>query len=365
MRALLIGGGGPTGPHVLKGLIERGYETTLLNRGLHQPLGTSAAEHIRADPHFRESIEPALAGRRFDLVIASYGRLRLLAETLAGKCDRFISVGGIPAHLGVLNPDKMHPFGLRVLASEDDGLATHATANDPPSVRFAHRTWQTERRVMELHAAGAFVATHFRYPRIYGPRQPAPAEWSIVKRILDERRWMILPDGGLQIDARCAAENAAHCLLLGVDHPRKASGQIYNCIDDQHYTWRQWVEIIADMLGADLAVLSMPARLAAPARALTPMATDVSHTLIDGGKIRRELGYRDIVAPLEALQALVHWLVANPLAVADFERDPFDYAAEDKLIESWERHVAAIEREAPFPMPEPKHGYDHPVKPAV
>ena len=81
-------------------------------------------------------------------------------------------------------------------------------------------------------------------PRIYGPRQPSPAEWSIVKRMLDKRRWMILPDGGLQIDARCAAANAAHCLLLGVDNPARAAGQIYNCVEDEHYTWRQLVEII-------------------------------------------------------------------------------------------------------------------------
>lgn len=364
MKALLIGGTGPTGPHILQGLLDRGYETTLLHRGLHEPPDLPPVEHIHADPHFRDSVDEALAGRTFDLVIASYGRLRLLAEALAGRCTRFISIGGIPAHLGMLNPGAVRPFGMRVLTHEGDGLATSATKDDPPGVRFAHRTWQTERAVMELHDQGAFAATHFRYPRIYGPRQPGPAEWSVMKRILDKRKWMILPDGGLQIDARCAAANAAHCVLLGVDHPLEAAGQIYNCIDDEHYTWRQVVEIIADMMGSDLAVFSMPERLAAPARALTPMATGVSHTLVDGGKIRRELGYRDAVAPLVALRSLVDWLIANPVASENYQRDPFDYAAEDRLIEAYVRHVAAIEAEAPFSMPAPRHGYDHPTAPA-
>lgn len=363
MKALLIGGTGPTGPFVLQGLLDRGYETTILHRGLHEPPDLPPVEHIHADPHFRESIDDAIAGRSFDLVIASYGRLRILAEALAGRCARFISVGGIPAHLGMLNPDQVRPFGMRVLAREEDGLAISSTKDDPPSVRFAHRTWQTERAAMDLHAQGAFAATHFRYPRIYGARQPGPAEWSIVKRVLDKRKWMILPDGGLQIDARCAAANAAHCLLLGVDNPTAAAGQIYNCIEDEHYTWRQIVEIIADMMESDLAVFSMPERLAAPARALTPMATGVSHTLVDGGKIRRELGYRDAVAPMAALRALVEWLTANPIDPEKYQRDPFDYDAEDRLIAAYERHVAEIEREAPFSMPEPRHGYDHPTAP--
>ena len=108
----------------------------------------------------------------------------------------------------------------------------------------------------------------------------------------------------------------------------------------------------------------MPERLAAPARALTPMATGVSHSLIDGGKIRRELGYRDVIAPLEALRSLIAWLVVHPIASRNFQRDPFDYEAEDRLIDAWQRHVAAIEREAPFTMPDPRHGYDHPTAPA-
>ena len=33
MRALLVGGTGPTGPHIIRGLLARGYDVTMLNRG--------------------------------------------------------------------------------------------------------------------------------------------------------------------------------------------------------------------------------------------------------------------------------------------------------------------------------------------
>ena len=44
-------------------------------------------------------------------------------------------------------------------------------------------------------------ATHFRYPWVYGPRQPAPRERSIVRRILDGRRLLIVAGSS----ARCRA----------------------------------------------------------------------------------------------------------------------------------------------------------------
>lgn len=34
MKALIIGGTGPTGPHIIRGLLDRGYDVTMLNRGV-------------------------------------------------------------------------------------------------------------------------------------------------------------------------------------------------------------------------------------------------------------------------------------------------------------------------------------------
>jgi len=343
-------------------LLDRGFEVTIFHRGVHERPDLPDVEHIHADPHFAETIAEGLGDRRWDLAVVTYGRLSLLAEALAGRCDRFVSVGGIPTHIGVLSPGKLHPFGMRLPSRESDGLADRPGSADEPMIRFAHRTWRAEQRVLDLHASGAFNATHFRYPRIYGPNQPDTTDWSIVKRVLDRRRYLILPDGGLQIDARADARNAAHCLLLGIDRPEIAAGQIYNCVEEEHFTWRQILELVVDQLGGDTQLLSMPDALAAPAKVLTPMATGVGHWLLDGAKARIELGYRDIVAPRIALAQEVTWLVANPPARCD--RDPFDYATEDRLIQLWQAAVADIARQVSFDLPAATHNYDHPSEPA-
>ena len=56
------------------------------------------------------------------------------------------------------------------------------------------------------------------------------------------------------------------------------------------------------------------------------------HWIVDSGRIRRELGYRERVPRVEALRRTVEWERANP--PARIEAGEFDYAAEDAAISS-------------------------------
>ncbi len=50
-------------------------------------------------------------------------------------------------------------------------------------------------------------AAHFRYPYLYGPYQPVPREWSVVRRILDGRQRIVVADEGLTLHHHCYTEN--------------------------------------------------------------------------------------------------------------------------------------------------------------
>ena len=85
MKALVIGGTGPTGPHIIGGLEARGYKVTMLNRGSRDSSAiANSVERLIGDPHFVDTLESALAGRTFDVVVATYGRIRIVADVVAG-----------------------------------------------------------------------------------------------------------------------------------------------------------------------------------------------------------------------------------------------------------------------------------------
>ena len=342
--ALVIGGTGPSGPYVVAGLLARGHRVTMCHTGEHEiPEIPPEVEHLHTDPFDRDKFTAGLGDRSFDIVIATYGRLRMVAESLVGRTERLITVGGMPAYRGYMNPDRWTPPGLPIPTREDAPTSTEE--DDPKSLRVA----RTEAMLFVLHPG----ATHFRYPYVYGPRQLTPREWPIVRRIVDRRPFIIVPDGGLTIFTYGYAENLAHALLLAVDQPEASCGQVFNAADATAFTLRQTIEIIAAALDHPIEIVSMPYELAPVTRPLVRQHR-TTHRLLSVDKLVYRLGYRDVVPAAEALARTARWLVANPPSAEVEARleDPFDYAAEDSLVAQWRRVVdtmAPIEFTAAVP----------------
>src|SRR3990172_6030823 len=120
MRVLVIGGTGPTGHFIVNGLRARGFSVTIFHSGRHERAEIPPeVEHVHADPFAPGALEATLGARTFDVCIATYGRLRRVAEAMLGRCGRFLSIGGVPAYKGFMNPELFAPPGLPVAVRED------------------------------------------------------------------------------------------------------------------------------------------------------------------------------------------------------------------------------------------------------
>jgi nucleoside-diphosphate-sugar epimerase len=360
--ALVIGGTGPTGPSILQGLLDRGFDVTIFHRGHHEPPDLPEVRHIHGDPHFRESIDEAVGGQSFDVVVAAYGRTGLLAEAFAGRTGHFLSIGGSPRYAGFNEPHRVFPSGPAQPLREDSPLVTLLDAEDSPGIKFAQKIVRTEEQVF----AAQPDATHLVYPIAYGPRNVWPWEWSVVKRALDGRRRVVITDEGLALHTRGAARNLAEFTLLAVDRPEASRGQIYNCGDDVQYNVRQWVELAAEAVGVEFEVLSLPSRIAPWLQGIFvphPM-TIVKQAVLDTSKARNELGYRDVVTPAQALADSVAWYRENPdhAATSPAFVDRFDYELEDKLIETYQRFAEEVGLSMGVDMPDEVHPMAHPKK---
>lgn len=360
MKALVIGGTGPTGPHIVNGLLQRGFVVTVLHSGKHEVELAETVEHLHGDPNFQDTLAQTLGQRTFDLVICTYGRLRNVVPVIVGRTPRFISVGA--AAYQSLYEGRESQGGAPVSIAETAPLQT-----DPQRNKFWSLIAASESTVMAAHRQGHFLATHFRYPPlVYGPRQLAPVEWSIIRRFRDGRRTVIVPDGGLALISRGYAENLAHAVLLAVDDPVHSAGESFNAADEGLVSIREWVTAIARAMDWQFDFVDLPYRLARPCH---PYVHEPCHMVLDIRKLQGQLSYRDRVPLPEALQRTVRWLLENPpVPGGELEqqlRDPFNYEAEDRLV----AERATLERtllDLPFSF-EFVHPYAHPkrAEPAV
>ena len=356
MKALLIGGTGPTGPHIIRGLLDRGYEVTMLNRGSRDSdVIPPEVERLVGDPHFPDTLETALGARHFDLAIATYGRIRYVAEVLSTRTDRLITIGGTPGYRGFANAAANFPAGMSVPTAESAQLVESAAEG-----KFSHLVKSTEDSVMRQHADGNMNVTHFRYPVVYGPWQLRSIifEWT-MQRCRDQRPHAILPDGGLTLLTRGYSENMAHAVLLAVDRPEPSAGKIYNCGDDLQFTLAQWVELIAAEMDFPLTLVPVPDAVASPAREMITFYGSSHHQLLEIDAIRRDLGYRDIVDPVDAVRRTVRWVKDNPTAPETLAELTAFYGIEDQLAEIYGTAAAAAaaldHNEADY-----HHSYAHP-----
>jgi nucleoside-diphosphate-sugar epimerase len=363
-RALVVGGTGPTGPLVVAGLHERGYEVTILHTGQHEvELPVPDVRHIHADPHFEEPLREGLGDENFELTVAQYGRLRIVADVLRGRTERLVAIGGATGIFAPDDDERWGGLGKPALFPDTSTLYVSEEGEDGRH-KLGLRMVQAMEQLFDNHAAGAYSATYVGYPVNYGPRTPGPYDWCVVRRLLDGRRTFVLADGGIKLESRVYIENAAHAVLLVVDNPAPAAGKRYSVADETQFTMRQRVEFVARHLDRELELVDLPYDVAWPCYPLYRHVRE--HRLCQSSLIREELGYRDAVPADEALARTIDWLVANPPEPGgELERqvgDPFDYEREDELVERWRRargSLGAVES----PLPRQSHQYRHPTKP--
>ena len=340
--ALVVGGTGPTGPYVVNGLLARNFDVTILHTGNHESSEIpDSVEHIHTDPFDMELTNQATINKSYDLIVVMYGRLRELASLFNGRAGKFVSVGGVPAYSGWGDASALWPAGMRVPTRENGRLVVDEDRGFAVNKKVAN-IGLSERAVFAEHP----TASHLRYPWIYGPGQVGPREWKIVRRVLDGRKTIVLPDGGLTVQAAAYAPNAAAALLAPVDAGTASEGNAYNVCDEWTPTLRQWVEIIAGALEHSFEIVEIPWEYAGVAHHLTLRGTP-HHRLTSSDRAIYELGYKDVVDPIEGLSSTARHLVANqPVRGGPEEKslaDRFDYDSEDQLINAWQKAMRIIE----------------------
>jgi nucleoside-diphosphate-sugar epimerase len=132
------------------------------------------------------------------------------------------------------------------------------------------------------------------------------------------------------LNRRCClwgyAENVAHAIALAVQDDR-AAGRVYN-VAQPIVDEAEWVRRVGAAAGWAGDVVPLPkARLPEYLRMTSNYAQDWA---MSSDRIRRELGYAEVVAEREALRRTIAWEREHP--PDDVDPATYDYAAEDAVL---------------------------------
>ena len=335
-NVLVVGGTGPSGVSIVEQLLAAGDVVTIYHTGAHEAEFSAPVEHLHGDPRDAVDIQDKLSSRRWDVAVCTSGRLRSLAEHLAGRVNRLVGITGQPVYLGTMKPT---PAGTVPLPIQEHAQRQYDSASYTGKVAVG------EDQLFEQHAQGDFEAVIVRYPGVYGPRGSLSHEWAVVRRILDRRTRMILPHDGMAYFQRGYVENLGRLVFLAATVPG-AAGEAFNAGDETVLSARRVAEIIIDELAATLELVGIPSEWCSGAY---PLA-EKSSLILDMGKARTLLGYRDLVDSESATRLTARWLTTPEAKLVQFSEQfagRLAYADEDRILDAWsaarhafESHVA-------------------------
>jgi hypothetical protein len=257
-------------------------------------------------------------------------------DTFRGIASRVVGLSSMDVYRawGVFN--NLEPGGLQELPLTEDSDLRTSRNTYPPEVLKRLRTslypWvddeydkiPVEQAVM---CDPKLPGTILRLPMIYGLGDPAHRFHPILKRIDDGRKQIIFADDVAPLRTpRGYVEDVAAAIALAATSPH-AAGRIYNICETESFGELDWARKIAACSGwpGDFVVLPHDRT---PKHLLLPGNT-AQHVVASSERIRKELGYHELLPREEAIRRTIEWERANPPA------DPtaqFDYEAEDEAL---------------------------------
>lgn len=321
MRVLVIGGTLFIGRHLVRRLLEDGFDVTVLHRGARRNLPPQV-EDLIADRNDAAQVRRALAGRRFDIVFDNVYDWRR-GTTASQVVDTVRACGeGLRRYVFM---SSVAAYGEGLDHREEDRLAP----DDHPNPYVRNKA-ASERALFRLHRTEGLPAVTLRPPFVYGPENPFYREAFFWDRIEDGRP-IIVPGDGSRLMQFVYVEDLVWVCRRVIDEPA-AVGQAFNVAHERPVTQVEAVQAMAEAAGKPARLVFIPREriqaaggsVMGPDRLYFGAYYDVPPITERIEKARRLLGFEPSNF-LEALRKTYAWYRQQ-------RRAKPDYSFEDALL---------------------------------
>jgi len=332
-RAFLLGGSGQTGRALIPRLQERGWDVVVGSRGEREL--PPVVEHVQVDRADTAALKQAL-GDGADVLVDFVAFEREHAQQLLALKELVDSLVVIST-ASVYTDHEGRTFDEAKAPDEFPRFPIPISERTQPTVEPGDASYSTKKAAIEQVLLGqdAPPATLIRAGAIYGPGGSV-REWYFVKRVLDERRHVILGDRGRSRFHPISTDNLAELIWLAAEHPGR---RVLNAGDPGPPTLLEISRAIAAALGhnwTEVLLLTLGEPCETPWSSPRPVVLDMTEAAF-------EVGYRPVTTYERAVGATCDWLVEATKnlpwqelmpRMAEYMQDSFDYAAEDELLRS-------------------------------
>ena len=262
MKALVTGGSGFIGSHLVEGLLNRGYEVACLVRKDAKWLEKLPVELRRGDCGDPATLQGAIEG--IDVVFHSAG----LTKALRARDYHAVNDEGTKNLLQACIPHRkrikkwIHVSSLACAGPSRDGLALKETDPCRPLTAYGRSKLAGERSVA-THKDN-FPVVIIRPPAVYGPRDGDfyPLFW------LAQYGFTIAPRKGERTLSLCYVEDLVEGIILAAESSMP-SGSIYYLSEETAYSWNDVAGEIGRAVGRKITPLRVPSILLFLAAAAT------------------------------------------------------------------------------------------------
>jgi nucleoside-diphosphate-sugar epimerase len=341
-RVLVIGGTVFVGPSVVRQLAQAGHAVAIFHRGEHEIALPGDVRHIHGDRDRIAEHRAAIAAFAPEVVVdmraMTEAQARAVAEAVRGIARRLVVVSSMDVYraYGRLHGTEPGP-PLEPPFDEDSPLREkmYVYREHTPSVIATRPPWmdEYEKILVERVALNdpSLAGSVVRFPMVHGERDEQRRFFWLWKRMDDRRLFILVSEKEAAFRAsRTHVDNAAHAVALVATDDR-AAGRAYNVGEPDALPLRDWATLIAKHTSWGGQLIARPSDDLPPhLRDSRPDVWD-HHLVTDTTRIRRELGYREVVSREEGLRRALAWYAQEPPA------DPkkagnLDYAAEDAAL---------------------------------
>jgi nucleoside-diphosphate-sugar epimerase len=342
MRILIIGGTKFIGPFVVRQLVEQGREVAVFHRGETEVGLPSSVRHIHGDRKQLRDFKTTFANFApeiaLDMAPYTEQQAQTVVQTFKGLVKRVVAISSQdvyrayervrrtnsgppdPVPLTEDSPlrEKLYPYRQRFPAQQ---FAKDDFWNDYDKI-LVERVFMSE---------SALPATVLRLPWVYGPGDYLHRMFPHLKRMEDQRPFILLAEGQAQWRwTRGYVENVAAAIVLAITNER-AMGRIYNVGEAKTFAEAEWIKQIGHAAGWSGKVVTVK-KENLPKHLRMDLDWE-QHLVVDSSRIRSELSYVEPVSLEETIERTVRWERENPPERIDPKQ--FDYAAEDQVLSGY------------------------------